>query len=150
MNALAETTDLDKLPHRVFKRVEAILYNYPVNKLVANDYQEHRQDVLQRGRQMPENTGRMEEGNVEDPTGDDGLKLHALSKRHERVAREVAAIESLYAILPPEEQRLVKLKYWGDNRTNQQVAQELSMSETRFYKVRERVVRKFAVRMGLV
>lgn len=147
MDALAYD---EKIPSHVFRFVERELYDYPVNRDKVVDYLQRRQAVLGASRQAPENDGRKEEGNPSDPTHDASIRLLALERSAERAQFYVNAIDAVMNVLNEEQRRLVKRKYFDDDVTNEALAAELNMGKERYYRMREEVVRKFALRFGVI
>jgi len=114
------------------------------------DYLQRRQEIMAQGRQWPENDGRKEEGVPSDPTQMAVIRLLALERSAERAQFYVNAIDSVMNVLNEEERRFVKRKYFDNDTTNEALAAEMNMSKERYYRMREEVVRKFALRFGVI
>jgi len=141
----------DYIPPHVFRYVERELYDYPIHKAAVEDYERKRQDILHRMRQWPEQDGGRPQGVISDPTGDSVIRLEALEVRTRRARQNVEVVESVLRMLSSEQRELVRLKYFNpEPMTNEQVAATMSMGLTRFYELRREVIRKFALRMGLL
>lgn len=148
--AMADLELAAKVPDHVFRFVERELYDYPVNREMVLDYLRRRSDVLGRGRQAAGGVGRREGGLPSDPTHSATVRLMALEHGAERARFYVDAIDSVLRVLNEEERKLVKRKYFDRDMTNAGLARELNMSERRLYDVRHGVIRRFAMRFGLV
>jgi len=123
------------------------------------EYLQRRNDELTKGRQAPESIKVNGELVLSDASGIIGasnpvqgktLRLLALEQRAERALFYVRAIDSTLRTLSDEERKLVTRKYFDADVTNDSLALELAMGRTRFYEVREGVVRKFAIRFALL
>lgn len=151
MTAARELEFEEHIPPHVFRYVERELYDYPVHRAAVDEYEKNRQDILQRYRQWEPGEGGRPEGVPSDMTGDNVLRLEALEMRTERARRNVTMVESVLQTLSSEQQELLQLKYFNpEPMTNEQIAATMSMGVTRFYELRREVVRKFALRMGLL
>lgn len=164
MTAARELGFEEHIPPHVFRYVERELYDYPVHRATVDEYEQNRQDILHRYRQWEPGEGGRPEGVPSDMTGDNVLRLEALEMRTERARRNVTMVESVLRTLDDEQRELVRLKYRvvlpedgerdiqppEQSLTNEQVIAEMSMSRKRFYEMRSEVVRRFALRMGLI
>lgn len=148
--AMAELQLDERVPQHVFRFVERELYDYPVNREKVLDYLRRRNDVLARGRQPHDGEGRRETGLPSDPTHAAVLRLLALERSAERAQFYVNAIDSVLRTLNEEERRLVKRKYFDNDITNDGLIREMAMGKDRFYRMRQEVIRKFAIRFGLL
>lgn len=138
--------DETKLPDHIFRFVEAELYDYPVHKLTLNAA---REDIIE---EMPAAVG--------DITGVRGSTMSSpierkvmrlmTNRRIERLEFMIRVIEDVLSAIPEEERRLVNLKYFDQELTNQGVARALGMSDSTFHRKRREVIRRFAIRMGLM
>lgn len=140
----------ERIPSHVFRYVERELYDYPINRAKVMDYLQRRQELMAQGRQWPENDGRKEEGVPSDPTQMAVIRLLALERSAERAQFYVNAIDSVMNVLNEEERRFVKRKYFDNDTTNEALAAEMNMSKERYYRMREEVIRKFALRFGVI
>ena len=151
MTAARELEFEEHIPPHVFRYVERELYDYPIHRATVDEYEKNRQDILQRYRQWEPGEGGRPEGVPSDMTGDNVLRLEALEMRTERARRNVTMVESVLQTLSSEQRELLQLKYFNpEPMTNEQIAATMSMGVTRFYELRREVVRKFALRMGLL
>lgn len=141
----------EHLPSHAFRYVERELFDYPVHKATVEAYERERRDIMGRNRQWPPPEGGRAEGSVSDATHDTMLRLEALDVRTHRARRNVRIVESVIETLDDEQRELVRLKYHQPRHmTNEEVAVQMSMGRSRFYELRQEVVRKFALRMGLL
>lgn len=129
----------------VFRRVEGFLYRVPRYRAILARYEQDRADVLDRARQWEPRPGDRTEGSVSDPTADKVAQLERIERRADEARAAVALVEAVWEILSDEEREIVDLKYWDRApRTNQQVADELAIGRTTFYRRRQAIVEKFA------
>lgn len=150
MTAARELDYTENIPNHVFRYVERELYDYPVHKAAVLSYERERREIMQQSRQWPPPEGHAE-GTVGDATFDAMVRLEALDVRTRRARRNVEIIESVMVTLDDEQRELVRLKYHVPRHmTNEQVALQMSMGRSRFYELRQEIVRKFALRMGLL
>lgn len=140
----------ERIPSHVFRYVERELYDYRINKELCLEYLRQRQDELERGRQWQEHEQIRAEGPASDQVAGKVVRLLALEHRAERALFYVRAIESVMGVLSDEERALVERKYFDADVTNDALAAELNMGRSRFYELRTAVIRKFALRLGLL
>lgn len=148
----ARRLDFDEhIPPHVFRFVERELFDYPVHKETVAGYERERADIIGRYRQWPPPEGGRAEGIPSDVTAENVMRLEALDARTHRARRNVEIVESVMRTLDDEQQELVRLKYHEPKHmTNEQVALQMSMGRSRYYELRHEIVRRFALRMGLL
>lgn len=169
---LLEQLESDKIPSHVFRFVERELYDYPVNKETVMAYYRYRDQLRAEIAQsdMAQHWGSVSEdelkiasnpsganpetirpqGDVSDPTCLKTARFLALEQRAQRIMHFVRAIDDVMNVLSERERKLVKLKYFENDRTDEEVARELGISRASFYNWRKEIVRKFAMRFGLI
>lgn len=144
MNTAAEY----KLSPAEFKFVEHKLYSYRDNKRLIEEYIAQRNELVHSTRHhepgLPHNQG------VGRPVESTVIQMLVLEQKAQREMFWVKAIEDVFELLPDEDKRLVELKYFEGYLTNAGVARRLNISEREFYRRRERIVWRFANRLGLV
>ncbi|HHY45869.1 MAG TPA: hypothetical protein GX506_01040 [Firmicutes bacterium] len=148
MNQVAVNDTESRIPNPVFKFVEYKLYHYRENKAAIKAWEEMREDILQRGRQWQ--IGFPPPEGQHSPTEEKTIQMMILEQKAQRELFWIRAIEDVLAILPEQDKRLVELKYFEGYLTNAGVARELNMSERAFYDRREVIIRRFAIRFGLL
>jgi RinA family phage transcriptional activator len=162
---------LDELiPRHVFRYVERELYDYHVHKTVIEEYLRAKKDTLSSwARQAPPSVhigGKYKDGeyvggkyvqsdavgsgNVSDQVPSKVVRLMALENRAERALFYVKAIDDVLNTLPAEDQELVRLRYFECKLTNWQIARKLNVSESTLSRRRREIIRKFAIRFGLM
>ncbi len=150
----------DRIPSHVFRFVERELYDYPINKDLVLDYLRRRNEELTKMRQAPESVTidgvyqiagtSTAPGLASDPVSNKVIRLIAMEQRAERALFYVQGIDSVLSTLNDVDKRLIKLKYFECKLTNSGIAEELNISERELYRVRNAIIRKFAIRFGMV
>jgi len=138
----------ERIEHHVFRFVEKELYNYSLNKKLVENWEAERQSII-------EETGGKENIVVDDkkvsnPTLTKTMRLLALEGKVDRAKWYCKAIEDVLEILEETDKRLVELKYFQGFLTNEGVARELNISLRDFYRRRKEIIRRVAVRIGLM
>lgn len=148
--AIVEQEELEQqhIPGPVFKFVEFKLYHYMENQRAVMRYNSTRQDILERGRQVE--PGATYGGQTGNPVEKKTIQLVLLEDKVFRELSWIEAIEDVLSALPEEDRKLVQLKYFDGFLTNAGVARELRMSIATYYRRRDYLVRRFAVRFGLL
>lgn len=142
-------TPLETLPTAVRKTVERHLREYKANKAAVASYPELRESILYGAPARPE--GPAPEGSVGDPSGVKAVKLAELDRRIRQKAVIVAAIDDVLQSLSDEDLRLIELRYFsGFWFTTARMARELNMGRTAYYRRLNRLLRLFALRLGLL
>ena len=69
------------------------------------------------------------------------------SKRAERLKKEIGAVELAYNSLKPEEQKVIKIRFWSDRRRNMPYTKidEVAYSERQM----RRIVKKIILQVGI-
>lgn len=73
--------------------------------------------------------------------------LKMTSKRAERLKKEIGAVELAYNSLKPEEQKVIKIRFWSDRRRNMPYTKidEVAYSERQM----RRIVKKIILQVGI-
>lgn len=137
------------VPGPVFKFVEYKLYHYQENLAAIKAWEEERRDILTRGRQLQPGAPTQTAG-YHSPTEAKTIQRLLLEEKAQRELFWIRAIEDVLAVLPEEDRRLVELKYFDGLLTNAAVARELNMSEATYYRRRAAIIKRFAMRFGLL
>lgn len=149
--AVAEAAIMnDKVPHHVFRFVERELYDYPINRELVMDFLRRRDEILRKGRQLSDLDVIPDGGEMGDPTYASTVQLLVLERPAQRAMTYVAAIESVLKTLTEEQRKFVRRKYWEGDCTDEALAVELGVSRSTLHRMRRVVIRKFALRFGLV
>lgn len=125
-----------------FRLIEAELYAYPKTK---EELEQMREDILSMQAVAHEGV-RVNASGVSDTTAKKAVKLTSLALME--TARRVEAIEYVYDKLDEERKKLVRLKYWEGNLTNQGIAREMNIDLATFYRWRKGIVEAIALRLG--
>lgn len=144
----AETEE--KVPTHVFRFVERELYDYPINRELVMDFLRRRDEVLRKGRQTPELDVLPDGGEMTDPTYSATVQLLVLERPAQRAMNYVAAIESVIKTLNEEQRKFLRRKYWENDCTDEALSSELGVSRSTLHRMRKMVIRKFALRFGLI
>lgn len=151
MEPQEKTADYEApIPAAVRRFVEYKLYHYRELKAVINEWQARREDLLHRGQQIDPSCPPPTQLSQRSPTENAVMQMLLLETKAQRESFWVRAIEDVLKILPEQERRLVELKYFDRLLTNTGVARELGISERLFYEWKDRILRRFAERFGLI
>ncbi len=138
----------NRVPSEVFHFVERKLSDYTSMKKLVETYEKEAEDVRTKSRQWsddpPPTLGQ------ESPVERKAIRVLILEESAQKAYHWVKGIEDVMANLSEEERRLVKLRYYNTSYTNNAVAWELNMSRATYYRKREEIIRKFAIRFGLL
>lgn len=147
MGDLARELECRLTPAEI-KFVESKLYSYMDSKKAIEAWEQAKEDIINEtptlGPGMPKGSG------VGRPTENKAIRLMLLEQKAERERFWVTAIEDVLEILPEEDYKLVKLKYFDQYLSNYGVAKCLNISESSFYRRRDRILWRFASRFGIV
>lgn len=86
---------------------------------------------------------------VGNPTESIALKLH--TPRMERLFREIEAVEAVYNELPPEHQKVIRMRFWSDRSRNMpylQVERFVDYKEGQIKRISQRFVRNLGKKLG--
>ena len=125
-----------------FRLIEAELYAYTKTK---EELEQIREDILSLPAAAHEGV-KVNVSGVSDTTARKAIKLTSLALME--TARRIEAIEYVYSRLNEERKKLVRLKYWEGNLTNQGIALEMNMDLATFYRWRRGFVEAIALRLG--
>lgn len=125
-----------------FRLIEAELYAYPKTK---EELEQLREDILSMQAVAHEGV-KVNASGVSDTTAKKAVKLTSLALME--TARRVEVIEYVYDRLDEERKKLVRLKYWEGNLTNQGIAREMNIDLATFYRWRRGIVEAIALRLG--
>lgn len=151
MEPQEKTADYEApIPQAVRRFVEYKLYHYRELKAVIAEWQARREDLLHRSKQFDLTAPPPSQLSQASPTENIVMQMLLLETKAQRESFWVWAIEDVLEILPEQERRLVELKYFDRLLTNTGVARELGISERLFYEWKDRILRRFAERFGLI
>jgi RinA family phage transcriptional activator len=83
---------------------------------------------------------------LSDTTAQKAIKLSSLALMES--AKRIEAIEYVYNKLNEEQKKIIRLKYWEGNLTNQGIALEMNINLVTFYRWRNSIVKMVAARLG--
>lgn len=138
-------TTATKLRRWTFQHVEAEIYAYhDTLKEIAR----LREEIMHASPE-PDRTGGGRSNMPSDVTGQVATRL-ATDKRLSTLTEVVEAIRSVYDALPPEKQRLVRIRYWTKPQllTWEGVAMEVGVSRITAIRWRDEIVQAIAMRLG--
>lgn len=141
---------VDKVPTHVVQFVERELYDYPINRELVMEYLRRRDEIIRKGRQMPELDIVPDGGELPDPTYYASVRLLAMERSAQRAMEYVSAIDSVMRTLSEEQRKLVRRRYWERDATDEAIALELGVSRSTFYRMKREIIRAFALRFGLL
>lgn len=147
MSIPAEERD-ERVPPHVYRYVERELYDYPANKVLIQEYDRNRADILEGKPEFDANI-HIHSNVPGDSTYAKVARLLRLSRKVDRVRPNVEAITAMLEHLTYEQRRLVDLKYFQKRLTNEGLAEELGWSLRSYYRRKDEVIRLFARAMGL-
>lgn len=134
-----------KLRRGTFQHIEAELYAYhDTLKEIAR----LREEILHTSPE-PDRTGGGRSNLPSDATGETATRLMT-DKRLSMMSQVVDAIQAVYDGLPPEKQKLVKLRYWTRPQllTWDGIALEIGVSRRQALRWRDDIVTAVALRLG--
>jgi len=135
-----------KLRRGTFQHVESELYAYHDTK---KEIVRLKNEILYGSPSHDDNVGGGRGNLPGDPTGRTATLLVA-HRKIEQLERIVDAIESVVERLPPEKQRLVRIRYWSrpQRLTWDGIAAELHVSRRQAMRWRDEIVRGVAEKIG--
>ena len=127
-----------KIRKPTFKHVESELYHFHDT---LREIDEIRKNIMHCRTNEDENTGGGRGSYISDPTAQIGTRL-ATHKKLNRLEEIADAINRVYEALPPERQKLIKLKYWTrpQLKTWDGIALELNVSRRQAMRWRDEIV----------
>lgn len=146
------TEEAKKIPEEVFRYVERKLYDYKANLALIEEYEQERQSIGQRYRQL---TLEQASGNpyaVSDPTSQRTIRLLILEEKAEQAMRAVRPIQRLWTTFSQEERDILEYRYFRNAAysTNKMVIAMLNMDKNRYYELRNEIIRKLAIAYGIL
>ena len=138
---------MKRLRKAVERYVEAELYDYPY---LTKAIEELRADIAEAGTVTIQTVlgTPIQQGRRADPTQAKGIEL-ATNRRLARMHQTVQAIEAVLGRLRPEVRRLIEMKYFEREYTDQAIARRIPTSTATFYRWQIQVVRDIAIELGL-
>lgn len=141
----------DRIEQHVFRFVEKELFRYMVNKSLVASWEQERKSITDESHHVFENArDRVPQNKITNPTESKVMRIMSMASKVDRARWYCQAIEDVLKTLPPEDKRLVELKYFQGILTNTGVAKELHISRSEYYNRRNRIIEKFGIRMGLM
>lgn len=119
---------------KTFRRIEAILYNYPLMKLNLEKLQpSFGTSVIVVGAPAPE--------------GYKESEVERVGIYRADYSRKIEFIEKVLNVLTPEEKKFVELRYF-QKLPFKSIEREMHLSESTLFRIRQRIIRSFAVAFG--
>jgi RinA family phage transcriptional activator len=139
-------TTATKLKKATFKHIESELYSY---KDTLREIEQLRKDIMFTKENDDENIGGGRSSYVSSPTEQIATRL-VTHKRLNKLEEIALAIEKVYAGLPADYQKLVKLKYWTKPqlKTWEGIADDLHVSGRQAMRWRDEIVYAVAEVLG--
>lgn len=100
-----------KVPREAWRIIEIKIRRYPENKKL---YEEVLDDLVHRS---PENDGMPRGTGTSNPTERLAIKLSE-DPRLSRIKREIEAVETVYNELSPEQQKVIRVRFWSNRYKN--------------------------------
>lgn len=123
--------------------IEIIIRRYPVSK---NEYDAYMDQVMTSSTNHATGVNFSEDySKPQSVTEAKALKM--TSKRAERLKKEIGAVELAYNSLKPEEQKVIKIRFWSDRRRNMPYTKidKVAYSERQM----KRIVKKIIMQVGI-
>ncbi len=123
--------------------VEIIIRRYPISK---KEYSEYIDQVM--ASSINHSAGvNFTEDYIKPQSVTEAKALKMTSKRAERLKKEIGAVELAYNSLKPEEQKVIKIRFWSDRRRNMPYTKidEVAYSERQM----RRIVKKIILQVGI-
>lgn len=123
--------------------IEIIIRRYPVSK---NEYDAYIDQVMTSSTNHATGVNFSEDySKPQSVTEAKALKM--TSKRAERLKKEIGAVELAYNSLKPEEQKVIKIRFWSDRRRNMPYTKidKVAYSERQM----KRIVKKIIMQVGI-
>lgn len=123
--------------------VEIIIRRYPISK---KEYSEYIDQVM--ASSINHSAGvNFSEDYSKPQSVTEAKALKMTSKRAERLKKQIDAVELAYGSLKPEEQKVMKIRFWSDQRRNMPYTKidEVAYSERQM----RRIVKKIILQVGI-
>lgn len=134
---------MNKIPRDSWAIIERVIRRYPETK---EEYAHTIQELIGgTGRKDGQPGG----GGVGNPTESAAIQLH--TPRMERMRREIEAVEMVYSSLPPEHQKVIRIRFWSDRYRNMPyrwMRRSVSYEEAQMKRIIGRFVRRVGERLG--
>ena len=141
----------ERIPGYIFNFVVNELKYYPANCKLIDGWEEERQEIYNAGGHGVDLAGdRRPTNKTSDPVSAKAMTLIMMADKVSRATHYCTCIEDILSILPEDDKRLVELKYFQPYYTNEGVCRELCISLSAFYRRRNRIIKQFGRRMGLL
>jgi RinA family phage transcriptional activator len=138
----------ERIDRHIYQYVEAELRNYKTyQKLIAEYQKEYAGVKSSMGNDI---TGRFSQGATSDSVYNEVNRVINCDVRIVRAIHMVMCIEDILFDLSDQDRQLIEIKYFQGWLTDWGVSRELHMSRKTYYKHRNRIINKFALRMRLL
>lgn len=128
--------------------IEIIIRRYPVSK---KEYDEYIDQVM--ASSPNHSTGvNFSEDYSKPQSVTEAKALKMTSKRAERLKKEIGAVELAYNSLKPEEQKVIKIRFWSDRRRNMPYTKidEVAYSERQMRRIVKKIILQVGIYLGEV
>ena len=131
------------------KEVEWQLYNYPVHKQLLLQYQRRCADIAPSVSQLDRPKGRRGHGYGSITEGE-ALRMAKIAERMGNLAWFVEAVDDILPLLSPAERHILEQRYFAAApRPVWQIANDIYISRSEYYRHRDHLLWKFGRRFGL-
>ena len=135
-----------RIPRDSWGIIERVIRRYPESKRELEIYEN---DIIY---SSPENDGQPKGTGVGDPTARKAEKLMS-DARVQRLHREVDAVESVYNLMIPEHQKVVRVRFWSNRWRNMNYScmeNPTSYSSRQMIRICYAFIRKVGEKLGEV
>jgi RinA family phage transcriptional activator len=140
----------ERIERHIYQYVEAELRNYKTYKKLIEEYDKELLYTGAKSGLSKDPSGRFSQNQTSDPTQNEAGRVIANENRVKRYRDIVKCIEDVLEELSEEEKKLVEVKYFQGWLTDWGVCRELHVgSRTTYWKMKNRIIKKFALRMRL-
>ncbi len=144
-----ENTLEERIDRHIYQYVEAELRNYKTYKKLIEEYDK---ELLYSGAKSglaKDPSGRFSQNQTSDSTHNEVARVIANEHRIMRAIDMVMCIEDVLINLPDIDRELVELKYFQGLLTDWGIIGEMHISRATYYRMKNRTIYKFALRMRL-
>lgn len=140
----------ERVEKHIYQYVEAELYKYPIHKKTIQEYDKELMYVGAKSGMDKDPTGRFSINQTGDSTSSQTMRILAMEDKVDWARKRIVPIDDVLELLGQEERRLVELKYFQGWLSDYGVCRELFLSRPTYYRKKAEVIKKFAVRYGIL
>lgn len=131
------------------KEVEWQLYNYPVHKQLLLQYQRCCADIAPPVSHLDQPSGRQRGYGHGSMTEGEALHMAKMAEKIGTLTWFVEAIDDIFPLLSPAERHILEQRYFAATpRPVWQIANDIYISRSEYYRHRDHLLRKFGRRFG--